>query len=137
MIKVVINTNVLISAVLNPNGVPAKIMESVYSGEFEPIVTDEILEEYHSVLNYKKFDFSHKNVTQTLNFFKQFLLPLPPASLSVKCADSDDTKFLAAAVTGEAEFLITGNRKHFPKKVPDLVIITPREMFNFILSIAK
>jgi putative PIN family toxin of toxin-antitoxin system len=132
MIKVVIDTNVLVSAVLNPNGIPAKIMETVYSGEFEPIVTDGILEEYHCVLNYKKFGFSQKIVIQMLNFFKQFLLPLPPANLSVKCIDPDDTKFLAAAVTGEAKFLITGNRKHFPQKITDLVIITPREMFDLM-----
>ena len=132
MIKIVIDTNVLVSAVLSPNGIPAKIMETVYSGEFEPIVTDEILEEYYCVLNYKKFGFSQKIVLQMLNFFKQFLLPLPPASLSVKCIDPDDTKFLAAAVTGDAEFLITGNRKHFPKNISNLVITTPRDMFDWM-----
>ena len=132
MIKIVIDTNVIISAVLNPNGIPAKIMEHVFSGEFEPIITHAIIDEYSSVLNYKKFGFSEKVVLQMLNFFNQFLLALPPATLSVKCADPDDIKFLAAAIAGKANFLITGNRKHFPKKISNLIIITPRDMLELI-----
>jgi len=132
MIKVVVDTNVLISAIWNPAGTPAVIMEAVYSGTLEPVVSEQILQEYANVLMYKKFSFPKYVVNQMLNYFKTFLLPLPPENIFLKCSDPDDTKFLAAAIAGEASYLITGNRKHFPKKVTNLKIVTPREMLNLL-----
>ena len=135
MIKVVVDTNVLVSAIWNPSGPPAEIIEAIYSGTLEPIISEQILMEYATVLNYKKFSFQKILVNQMLNYFRTFLLPLPPKNISVKCSDPDDTKFLAAAIAGSASYLITGNRKHFPAKVANLKIVIPREMINIIAKI--
>ena len=134
MIKVVIDTNVLVSAIWNPRGTPAKIIEGVYAGTFEPVVSEQILQEYSTVLKYKKFRFPPSIVNQMLNYFRTFLLPLPPEDTSIKCSDPDDTKFLSAAIAGNASYIITGNRKHFPRKVPGLSINNPHETLNIITT---
>lgn len=135
MIKVVVDTNLLVSAIWNSEGAPAEIIEEVYSGTLEPVISEQILQEYVAVLNYKKFSFPQIVVNQMLNYFRTFLLPLPPENISLKCSDPDDTKFLAAAIAGGASRLITGNRKHFPVKVANLKIVSPREMINIIAKI--
>ena len=63
MIKVVIDTNVLVSAVWNSMGLPAKIIEAVYAGTLEPIISEQILQEYATVLKYKKFSFPQNRST--------------------------------------------------------------------------
>ncbi len=132
MIKVVIDTNVLVSAIWNPMGSPAKIIEAVYAGTLEPIISEQILQEYSTVLKYKEFNFQPNIVNQMLNYFRVFLLPLPPENTSIKCNDPDNTKFLSAAIAGNASYIITGNRKHFPRKVPELTINNPQEMLNIL-----
>ena len=102
MIKVVVDTNVLVSAIWNPMGSPAKVIEAVYAGTLEPIISEQILQEYSAVLKYKKFNFPPSIVNQMLNYFRVFLLPLPPEDISIKCSDPTDTKFLSDAIAGNA-----------------------------------
>ena len=134
MIRVVIDTNVLVSAIWNSKGIPARVVDAIYAGTLEPVLSESILREYREVLLCKKFSFPADVVNQMLHYFKLFLLPLPPEQVPYRCSDPEDSKFLAAAIAGGASYLVTGNRRHYPKKVAGIEIVTPREMISVLAN---
>ena len=127
MMRVVVDTNVLVSAIINPVGVPAQVLDQVFAGACEPLVSDAILAEYTRVLQHPRLRLPQHLVERMLQYFRRFSLPVPAAQPPYRCSDADDTKFLAAALAGDAAVLSTGNTRHFPKQVPGLRILTPAE----------
>ena len=133
MIKAVVDTNVIVSALLTPDGSPAKVVALFFSGAFDPVVSDEILHEYSRVLARSELGLDVNKVHIFLGYFTRFRLPLPPAPAGWPCTDPDDTKFIDAAFSGKAHYIVTGNKKHFPEQLPDITIISPHE-FLLLLS---
>ncbi len=126
--KVVVDTNVVISALLHPSRACGQIMEQILDGHIIWLITPPILSEYKEVclrpelpisVFHRKWLFEEWNNLQ--------ILPTPPFNCSsIKCSDIDDQHFLDAAIYYRASLLITGNLKHYPKKnVMDIKIITP------------
>ena len=71
MIKAVYDTNVVISGLLNPEGIPALLLDIVTQGQITLLVSEEILREYQGVLIRPKFGFSKKLVKQFLRMPKR------------------------------------------------------------------
>jgi putative PIN family toxin of toxin-antitoxin system len=132
MIRAVVDTNVLVSAIINPSGTPAQVLDAFYAGVFEPVVSDDILKEYTRVLTSKDLQLEQDMVTIMLHFFRHYCLPLPPTPVNYHCPDPDDVKFIAAALAGQAAFIITGNKRHFPSRIKNLTVISPREFLDFL-----
>jgi putative PIN family toxin of toxin-antitoxin system len=112
--KIVLDTNVLVSALINPEGLPAKILNLVLNGKLTVLYDNRIMGEYRAVLNRKKFGFSPEMIEPLLDFIEyegDFVASEP---LKLHFADEDDKKFLEVAESSNAEYLITGNIKHFP-----------------------
>ena len=112
--KIVLDTNVLVSALINPEGLPAKILNLVLNGKLTVLYDNRIIGEYRAVLIRKKFGFSSEMIEPLLDFIEcegDFVASEP---LKLHFADEDDKKFLEVAESGNAEYLITGNIKHFP-----------------------
>ena len=113
----VIDTNVLVSAMLKWQSVPGKILELAFSGLIIPLFNDEILSEYKIVLSRPKFKLS--NELKTLDEY------LP---------DPKDRVFYEVVMeerNNEDAYLVTGNIKHFPVRP---FIVTPRRMLDIILE---
>lgn len=126
--KIVLDTNVLISSQLNSFGDSAQILRLVFSGDLTLMYDGRILEEYKEVLNRPKFHFQGSSIGYLLNYFKSEGECVTARPLPYLLADIDDQPFLEVAVTGQAEFLITGNTKHFPEeKKYGIRIITPSQ----------
>jgi len=126
--NVVIDTNVLVSALLNPNGLPAKILQFIFEQKIKLLCDNRIFLEYHKVLQRKKFHFDNGLIVYLLNFIKieaKFIDNVMPQDVMFN--DEDDKKFYEVFKTGQAHFLITGNIKHFPKEKG---IITLTEFFQ-------
>ena len=113
--KVVVDTNVLVSGLLNPRGAPGRIVDLILAGHIELIVDDRILAEYHDVLRRARFGFEAKD-DQFLAFIDAAALHVHGTPLPEPLADEDDEPFLEAAIAGEAAALITGNARHFPTR---------------------
>ena len=105
------------------------MLENVLNGKITALYSDEIFDEYKSVLARKKFNFSPNLVEILLNFIKQNGICITPKSTGVKLIDNDDLPFYEVfyAKKSKNAFLITGNIKHFPK---DDFILTPREFLQ-------
>lgn len=127
MIRAVIDTNALVSGLLSPAGNEALIILSIHQGLVHPCVSDEILEEYAEVLARPKFAFGQEEVDALLAMMRgkgeliaaqgstPVLLDMPVLS------DVSDAKFLQCAIATQAEYIVTGNKRHFPQDACGMV----------------
>jgi putative PIN family toxin of toxin-antitoxin system len=130
MIKAVIDTNILVSALLSPSGSPAKVLDHVLNGNVVMCYDSRMIAEYQEVLLRPKFGFDKKAVSQVIKFVIRSGISIVPVPILNPFEDEDDNMFYEVAKTAQA-YLITGNAKHFPK---DSVIIAPHEFLNVIDS---
>lgn len=128
----VIDTNVLVSALLKWNSVPGVIVEQSLVGSIVPVLSDAILAEYGEVLHRKKFLFQEEDIRTLLDGIDRRGIFFDPAVLLENPPDPKDGVFytvtMEARKNGEA-YLVTGNIKHFP---PRPFIVTPREMLTLV-----
>ena len=133
--KIVLDTNVLVSAFLKPRSKPARIMRLVLQGDIQIIINEHILAEYLEVLKRPKFDLNLKNVQTILEVIRSKGINAPSLAESFDLPDSSDEPFLEAALASTADVLITGNRKHFPKKTcKGQKVVSPTEFFNLLIK---
>jgi putative PIN family toxin of toxin-antitoxin system len=125
--RIVLDTNVIVSALLTPQGVPAKILGLVLNGAIEIGYDNSVLVEYIDVLNRGKFNLNKELINSVIDFVKyegKYIIAEPQ---NIKFQDEDDKVFYALYKSGEIDYLITGNTKDFPK---DKNIITPRKFIE-------
>ena len=125
--RVVIDTNVLISGLINPNGKPAMIINLLLLKKIKVLYDNRILKEYRNVLLRERFGFSEELVDSLIEFIKtegEFVTSEP---IKIDIPDESDKKFLEVAISGKANYLITGNTKDYPKLE---FIITPKEFLE-------
>lgn len=112
--QAVIDTNILVSALLTPGGAPAQLIEAIRAHALVPVVSRSILAEYADVLNRPKFGFAKGPVDDLLDDTNGIALFLNPRPLSpMTLPDPDDAPFVAAALTARCP-IVTGNPRHFP-----------------------
>jgi uncharacterized protein len=114
MIRVVLDTNVVVSAVLSPAGFEDRVLKLALHGKVRAYISSAILAEYERVLNYPKFDFSKARVHSMLLGIQSCVHTVRPMRELTKCLHEEDNRFLECAEVAGAEFLITGNKRHFP-----------------------
>jgi putative PIN family toxin of toxin-antitoxin system len=127
--KIVLDTNVIVSALLCPQNLPAKILGLVLNGTVRIVYDNTVLVEYIDVLNRKKFNINKESIKVVLEFIRndgEYTIAIPQ---NAKFTDEDDRMFYELYKSGEVDFLITGNIKHFPKEEH---IVTPREFIEII-----
>lgn len=130
----VIDTNVLVSAMLKENSVPKKIIDLVFNGKIVPLIHDEILLEYERVTNRPKFKFLDYVIEFFLNGMKKHGKYIDAKDFEDALPDPNDKIFYCVLMTAREDvdaYLVTGNLKHFPIKP---FIVTPREMLDIIES---
>jgi putative PIN family toxin of toxin-antitoxin system len=111
--KVVIDTNVLVSGLLSPYGATGEIMRMAVAGSFDLLYDARIISEYKEVLSRPKFSFEKTRVDNLLEFITHYGIPVSAIPLSGHLPDLDDEPFLEVAISGKAECLITGNVAHY------------------------
>jgi putative PIN family toxin of toxin-antitoxin system len=133
MIRAVIDTNVLVSAMISSAGNEALVLMAVNQGLVVPCFSSEILEEYSQVLVRPRFGFLPDEVNALLEMFRHRGTLLSPPPLARTSPDPADDKFIACALTGKADFLVTGNKRHFPQSPPlEARVVSAAELLEFI-----
>lgn len=130
----VLDTNVLVSALLNKSSVPAMILDEAADGSIAPLYDDDVLAEYEDVLHRKKFPFAERDIRAVIEAIKSRGIHVEAGAVDVTLPDMDDVIFYAVVMEKRKEtdaYLVTGNLKHFPK---DPFIVTPREMLDIITN---
>ena len=113
--RVVLDTNVVVSALLNSFGAPGRVLDLVLAGELTVAYDDRVLAEWREVLRREKFGFAVRDVEALLGFVEAEGLGVNPKPLGAELPDPDDVPFLEVAHAAEAT-LITGNTKHYPEE---------------------
>lgn len=131
MIYVVIDTNVLVSALLTHNKQSAtlQVMEAMFANKIIPLYNEEIIHEYEDVLHRAKFSFSESDINYYLDTMKQAGIPSQRIASSEHFPDPKDVVFYEVALSKEDAYLVTGNKKHFPKTP---IVVTPAEMLEIL-----
>ncbi len=133
---VVLDTNILVSALLSPFGPPARVLDLVLTGDLRVAYDDRILAEYREVLARPKFGFAPDDVAALLAYFESTGEHVVSRPLTVDLPDRDDLAFLEVAAEAGAT-LVTGNAAHYPPEMRGEVDVFPPGEFIRKLSSAK
>ena len=129
--KVVLDTNVVVSGLISPFGAPGEIVRMVASGALELCYDARVLSEYRSVLLRQKFSLDQAHVEDLLSQIEVCGYVTTGKLLTERLPDSDDEPFLEVALGGEAHYLVTGNLKHYPaEKRQGMRVVSPTEFLE-------
>lgn len=130
--KVVVDTNVLVAGLLSPFGPPGEIVRMIASGSLSVCFDARIIAEYAQVLSRPKFPFSQEHIDALLDQVKASGVIVSAEPLSAHLPDQGDEPFLEVAVSGHAQYLITGNLKHFPASHRQgMRVLSPGDFLDF------
>jgi putative PIN family toxin of toxin-antitoxin system len=129
--KIVLDTNVIVSGLLSPYRAPAHIMRMIAANVLQVCFDSRIIIEYSDVLRRPHFNFDKDKIEIILYQIEKDGYLVTAFPLSFDLQDPDDAPFLEVAISGNVEYLITGNTKHFPKTgYQKLKIISPNEFLK-------
>ena len=128
----ILDTNVLVSAMLKMGSVPGQVAAEALNGDIIPVLNDDILSEYEDVLRRPKFKFEERAVRVFLDELKRRAVFTDAGPIEDTIPDPKDIVFYAVLMEKRKEeeaYLVTGNLKHFPIRT---YIVTPREMLDIL-----
>lgn len=127
--RVVVDTNVLVSSQLTPHGTASVVVGLALARALQPLVDGRMLDEHEEVLRRPEFGFSPADVVAFMDRWKQVAVmvtaaPIPGGMKGLP--DPDDAAFLEVAFSGKAVVLVTNNLKHYPERCRHGIdVVTP------------
>ncbi len=129
--KIVLDTNVLVSGLLHADSYPGAILRLVAAGEIRILYDARIFIEYKEVLLREKFSFDREWVEVLLDEMESDGILVTARPLTCSLPDPDDAPFLEIASSLPATPLVTGNRRHFPRSATgDVPLFSPKEFIQ-------
>lgn len=123
-----LDTNVVVSALLKPLSVPARLLDLALSGHIEVVVSNELLAEYREVLLRPKLRFSEGDVDAVLELMRSRAISVVPVPQPVTTPDPKDQFVIDLAATSGA-VVVTDNTRHF-EGFPR--VVTPAEALSLL-----
>ena len=130
--RVVLDTNVIVSAAISPASPPARIHAAWEQGMFELLVSSALLAEYRRALGYERVRERHRKEDNELDalvrdYAMAAVLVEPEHTLSIITADPDDKRVLECAVAGIASYIVSGDRHLLTLGIyQEIPILSPR-----------
>lgn len=131
-LRLVIDTNVVVSAALKPEGLQRTVLLLALRRPIRWYVSEPILMEYKEVLARPELMIRRSLRQQLLQFLKNHTHLVRPSALPLVAKDADDNVFIECADAARADYLITGNVRHFPKFWKNTKIITSSEFLSIV-----
>ena len=128
MLNVVIDTNILVSGLLSPNGNPARVVNALKTGRIHIYYNAEIMAEYRDVLSRSRLGLHPQDVKNLLETVAVIGSAFIPQVSREVMPDESDRKFYDVAKSCGA-YLITGNIKHYPDET---FILTPAQFIELM-----
>ena len=131
MIYAVIDTNVLVSALItkNPEAATAKLVRLMLEQEFVPLYDADIIAEYEDVLHRSKFPILKETADALISFIIENGVESSRVDFAEPMPDEDDRVFYEVSLSQEDSFLVTGNLKHYPTSPR---VITPAQFIEIL-----
>lgn len=130
----VIDTNVLVSAMIKWQSVPGSVLEFALSGMIVPLLNTAIVDEYREVLARPKFGLTEDIIADIIASLEKSGFYVDAEETEIDLPDPKDRIFYEVVMEERKEenaYLVTGNIKHFPNEP---FIVTPRQMLDIILE---
>jgi uncharacterized protein len=131
-LRLVIDTNVLVSAALKPEGLRRTTFLLAITKPARLYVSQPILGEYEDVLARPELKIRKGLRLQLLQLVRNRSRLVAPSRPVDAASDPDDNRFLECADAARADYLVTGNQRHFPRFWKKTKIITPREFIGLV-----
>ncbi len=133
MIYAVIDTNVLVSALITHNSLSAtaKVVRLLFEGGFVPLYESNIIEEYQEVLHRSKFKLLPDVADAIISYIKEHGIETSRTAFQELMPDEDDRVFYEVSLSVDDSFLVTGNLKHYPQTPK---VISPADFINVIME---
>jgi uncharacterized protein len=130
--SVVLDTNVIVSAHLKEEGLERFVLDLALAHRIQLFLSTEILEEYKGVLARPAFKLDTVKIATSLRLIEKAAIMVRPEKKVNAAKDPDDNKFLECTAEAQADYLVTGNKKHFPKQWRQTRIVNARELLQEI-----
>ena len=131
-LRLVIDTNILVSAALKPNGLERTLLLLAVTKPARLYVTNAILAEYRDVLARPELKIRKGLRQQFFQLIRNHSQTVKPSRQLQVTHDPDDNKFLECADAARADYLVTGNQRHFPSYWKKTKVITSREFIDIV-----
>ena len=131
-LRLVIDTNIGVSAALKPDGLQRTVLLLALTGPARLYVSRAILDEYREVLSRPRLRIRKGLRHQLLALIARQSHPVKPKYPLQVTIDPDDNKFVECADAARADYLLTGNQRHFPRFWKRTKIITAREFIEIV-----
>ena len=131
-LRLVIDTNVVVSAAIRPDGLQRTVVLLALTKPARWYISNAILSEYSTVLARPELGIRRGLRQQLLQLIKNRARTVVPSDLPVVTKDPADNVFVECAEAARADYLITGNQRHFPEFWKSTKVITSREFLNII-----
>ncbi len=130
--KVVLDTNVVVSGLLSAAGPCGRILDLALEGQITLCADPRLADEYRAVIHRPELGLPSDDVDRVLELLLNLSDPITAAPLDVALPDPEDLPFLEVAASAGVP-LVTGNRRHFPSRLcGDIQILAPRELIDLI-----
>ena len=133
----VLDTNVIVSAMLRWRSVPGSVLELAFDGVIVPVLNEEIVAEYRNVLARPKFHLTEEIIEDFISGITERGVFVDAETLAWDLPDANDKVFYEVVMEerkSEDAYLVTGNLRHFPVKP---FVVTPRQMLDIIIKDAQ
>lgn len=137
MNRVVLDTNIIVSALLVPSGTQASVLLLALRGPNALYVSQPVLAEYDEVLRRPRLKLQPRQIDEALAAIRKVAKLVAPAQTLSVSADESDNRFLECAEAAEADYLVTGNTRHFPHIYKTTKIVTGRQFLDMLAGSEK
>nr|VFJ68998.1 MAG: putative toxin-antitoxin system toxin component, PIN family [Candidatus Kentron sp. FW] len=140
VVRVVIDTNHIISAILSSKGASAKLIGWMTKEEnyFTLLVSEPIRKEYDTVADWLIPETRHLEKRRIMSVLYSQAENVQPEFRLNACSDESDNRFLECAVAGNADYLVTKNIRHFPPgKYRNVKIVRIGNFLKVLENIAR
>lgn len=132
-LRIVLDTNVLISAALKPLGQQAAVINLIAIRAVDLFVSQAVLTEYREVFSRPKFaQIPSAQVAILLALIENAATMVAPTERLAISAHESDNRFYECADAAGADYIVTGNKKHFTKPHKNTRIITGRQLLELL-----
>jgi putative PIN family toxin of toxin-antitoxin system len=131
-LRLVIDTNIVVSAALKPAGLQRTVLLLAITKPARLYVSDPILAEYSEVLSRPELKIRKGLQRQLIDLIGRHSHPVSPSRHLQVAQDPDDNLFLECADAARADYLVTGNQRHFPKFWKQTKVVTSREFLGIV-----
>jgi uncharacterized protein len=129
---VVLDTNIIVSAHLKAEGLERFVLDLALARKVHLFLSEEILEEYKGVLARPGLKLNPEKIATSLRLIEKAAIMVRPERRIDAAKDPDDNKFLECAAEAQSNYLVTGNKKHFPTHWRQTLIVNARELLQKI-----